>query len=143
MNKISKFFKKYEKFIKYCSFGVTGVIFDIITFWLLTTVAGINIQLANFISISLCQTINFFLNAIFNFKVKDNIFSRYLKYYSVGLVASAITALILFIFVQLLNYNQILVKILAILFVTVIQFSLNQSITFKTSKNEEFLKKSV
>ncbi|MEH7336747.1 GtrA family protein [Neobacillus drentensis] len=133
MKTIRKFFKKYEKFIKYCSIGVTGISLDISTFWLLTMVAGINIQLANFISISLSQTNNFILNAIFNFKVKDNLFSRYLKYYSVALVGYAITALILFIFVQLLHYNQILVKILAILIVTVIQFSLHQSITFKTS----------
>ncbi|MGG3471237.1 GtrA family protein [Neobacillus pocheonensis] len=130
--------RKYEKFIKYCSIGVTGIIVDIGTFWLLTMVAGINIQIANFISISLGQTNNFILNAIFTFKVKDKLFSRYLKYYSVALVGFAITALILFIFVQLLNFNKILVKIIAILIVTVLQFSLHKSITFKTSKNDEY-----
>ncbi|NOU79448.1 GtrA family protein [Paenibacillus sp. LMG 31459] len=122
-----------SKFVKYCLIGVTGVIVDFAVFFILTHYAGLHIQMANFISFSCGITNNYIFNVIFNFKIKDKLFSRYIRFYMVGLVSFAVTALLLFIFAGLLHYNEYLVKIIATLLVTIMAFSLNQVISFKKS----------
>lgn len=131
---ILQYYTKYIHFIKYAVIGVTGVTIDFLVFYLLTEHVGMYYQYANAISVTCGITNNFIWNAIYNFKVKDKILKRFIQFYAVGIFGLLLNALLLFIFIELLDCHVLITKAIVILIVVVIQFFLNTKITFKKSK---------
>lgn len=128
---IKDLYKKYKKFLKYCVIGCSGALLDFIFFTILTNQFSLHYQFANIISVSFGITNNFLLNAFLNFKVSDNLFKRFLTFYSIGIIGLLISSLILFVLVEKLSCNVLISKFLTIFVVTLVQFSLNKLITFK------------
>lgn len=125
--------KKYNKFIKYCLIGASGVALDFVIFIFLTKFAGIHYQFANMISVSCGITNNFILNAFLNFKVNNKIFLRFIKFYCVGLSGLIISSFLLHIFVELIHLNIIMSKISIMFITTLYQFTMNKRYSFKES----------
>lgn len=123
---------KLKEFLKYIMIAAVGGILDLLLFIiLLHTYTDIHIQLVNLMSMFVGVTTNFILNYHFNFKAESKFFRRYLSFLTVGAVGFSIVALFVFIFVQLIGWNAVIVKISATLFATVIQYFLNRYISFK------------
>ena len=124
----------YIYFIKYCVIGVSGAVLDFVVFYVLVDFAGINFIIANIISSALGITNNFLLNAHFNFKVKDKLKGRFIKFAIVALVGIAFnTYIVSFLFVDM-KINLMISKIIALFTIAVFQFVLNKKYTFKTTK---------
>lgn len=136
MSPVTQRAKINRDFIIYCLIGVSGLVVDFGSFYILHTIIE-STQVLNFISSTLGLTSNFFLNAHFNFKVKDNLLKRYLNYYVVGLVGILFSNLILFIFTTQLGYNVFIIKLLALGVVTVAQYTFNKFVTFKQAADDE------
>jgi putative flippase GtrA len=111
--------------------GVSGVALDLATFYLFHSLVGMNHQVANVLSTSIGITNNFFWNAFLNFKTKDNLLKRYISFYMVGLTGLALTAAILFVFVDYLKFDATVVKAGSLIFVLLVQYSLNKKFSFK------------
>lgn len=122
---------KYRTFIIYAIIGVSGVMLDLISFYLMNSFFHINHQIANFISTSLGIINNFFWNAFLNFKVNDKLIKRFVSFYMVGMTGLILTAIILYIFVDTLHFNPSAVKAGSLFFVLVVQYSLNKNVSFK------------
>ena len=131
IDRLIKIYQKNKRFIVYCLIGFTGVSLDFFIFYLLNNQLGIYYQYANVISVSLGIANNFVLNAFFNFKMLDKFFSRFLKFYSIGLLGLATSALCLYLMIEILTLETIVAKILTIFIVTAIQYTLNKKLTFK------------
>lgn len=124
--------KKDNLFLfRYAIIGFLGASLDFAFFALLTQTGNIYYIYANVISVSLGITNNFILNVLFNFKVKNNIFSRFLKFYSIGIFGLGVSIFLLYLLVETIQINPILAKIVTIFSVPLIQFYLNKYITFK------------
>ncbi len=136
MNTIKNLYQRYKNFIKYCVIGFSGAFLDFCLFALLTHFL-IYYQYANAISVTFGITNNFFLNAYFNFKVKDRLFKRFISFYAVGMFGLLISAAMLFVLVETLHTNKIIAKILTIFVITIVQFSLNKIITFRVKRYEQ------
>lgn len=125
--------ESFKQLVKYVLIGVLGLVVDfgiytILTHW------GLNVEIANIISSS-CGIINNFLwNSFTNFKVYDRFFLRFLSYFLVGQLTTVFTTVALFIFVNQLGFNNLIVKIVATFVATLIQFVINKLITFRKSK---------
>jgi len=128
---IKLLFAKYRQLIVYCIIGCTGATLDFVVYALLTNVAGMHYQIANFLSVSFGIINNFFWNCYFNFKMKDKILKRLVSFYSVGMFGWALSAGCLWLFVEVMSINVLIAKLGTIFFVTVVQFCLNKFITFK------------
>ena len=115
----------------YALIGFSGLFLDIIVFALLAEKLGWNYQWSNWISTSAGITNNFLLNAYFNFKKKDHLLSRFGKFYLIGCAGLALTAIILFLGVELLNASPLLVKCVVVIFVFIVQYSLNKRFSFR------------
>ena len=111
--------------------GCTGATLDFVVYALLTNVAGMHYQFANFFSVSFGIINNFFWNCYFNFKTKDKILKRLVSFYSVGMFGWALSAGCLWLFIEVMSINVLIAKLGTIFFVTVVQFCLNKFITFK------------
>ncbi|MBP1762950.1 MAG: conserved rane protein of unknown function [Firmicutes bacterium] len=123
--------------IRYGILGVTGASLDFIVFALLTKTWSINYISANVISVSLGLTNNFVLNVLFNFKVKNNLLSRFLKFYSIGLLGMGLSILTLYLLIEMLQINLIIAKVATIISVPLVQFYLNKYITFKGYREKD------
>lgn len=123
--------ESFIQLIKYGLIGVLGLIVDFGIYALLTMLLKMNPELANFISSS-CGLINNFLwNSFTNFKVHDHLLKRFIEYYIVGQITTLFTTICLFVFVDLLKQDKMIVKMIATIVATLLQFGVNKAITFK------------
>ncbi len=119
-------------FVRYMFIGLSGVALDMIVFFVLYNFFHIDKTVATFISISLGVTNNFLLNVFFNFRVKDRLLRRFGQFYLVGLSGIMLTAIMFFIFVDVLHIDANIVKIGSLVPVLLLQYSLNKYWSFKT-----------
>jgi putative flippase GtrA len=130
-NTIIYFYYKFRYLILYGIIGGISAGFDFVVFYLLTTHLNVFYIAANVISVSLGITISFNLNRSFNFKVKDQYYLRYIIFFLVGFSGLVISSLLLYYFINVAGFGQLLSKLLSIVFVVMIQFLINRFVTFK------------
>lgn len=127
---ITDLIKKYQRFIIYSFIGVIGASTDIGVFYLLHEELSVTYALANLYSVSLGVMVTFVLNTFFNFKVTDNIIKRFGIYSIVGVIGMMMQLFILFLFADMLGFNDTIVKIAFTPIVAVTQYTLNASLSF-------------
>ena len=132
---IVKIWNRYNRFIKYSIIGGMGASIDFFVFFLLNTHTAIHYLVINIISISCGITNNFFFNAKLNFKVRDNYFRRYVKFYLVGLFGIIISNVLLFLLQEWLAISIIFSKIVTIFVVVIVQFFLNSKYSLAPSND--------
>ena len=133
LNSIKSLACRYRQLIVYCVIGCTGATLDFIIYAILTSSVGMHYQFANFISVSFGIINNFFWNCHLNFKMKDRMLLRLFSFYLVGMFGCALSAGLLWLFIEVMGLNSLVAKFGTIFFVTVVQFCLNKFITFKKS----------
>jgi putative flippase GtrA len=131
MKLIQKIFNKYNQLVIYLIIGGFSAGIDYLFFSILTHSFNMLYLIANIYSIHIGIITSFILNRKFNFKIKDKIMTRFLSFYLIGLFGLIISTGLLFILIEGLSYNKPLAKILSIIVIALIQFSLNKFITFK------------
>jgi putative flippase GtrA len=124
-------FEQHRQFLLYAMIGVSGVVLDLILFFVLFNLFQIDKNLATFMSTSAGITNNFLWNAFVNFKTSDQLAKRFGQFYLVGLSGIVLTVAIFFVFVDQLHLNANLVKVGSLPPVLVMQFLLNKYWTFK------------
>lgn len=128
---ISRILKRHKNFVIYCIIGVSGVTLDFTVFYLLNLLPGMHYQFANFISVSCGITNNFILNAFFNFKTRDKLLLRFLQFYAVGVVGIIISSFLLNLFIEIIGLKILITKLLIIFIVTIVQYTLNRTFSFR------------
>lgn len=118
------------EFINYCLIGLLGVTIDFFIFWVLYRKFNIYYQFANIISVSCGLTNNYFLNAFLNFKVTEKLLVRYFKFFSIGLIGLSIGSFFLYL-ATFFHFPILWAKGFIIVFLALLQFSLNKLITFR------------
>ena len=66
-----------------------------------------------------------------NFKKKDEVGKRAIKFFGVGYIGLILSMLIMWVGVDVLNQKQMLVKIGSVVFVAAVQYLLNKFVTYK------------
>ena len=121
--------KDFRYILLYGIIGGLAAIVDFSIFTLCVKEFRVSAIISNLISMHIGMLVSFSLNTYFNFKKTDKLFRRFLSYYSIVLVGMGISTLIIMIGT---NYLPVLiVKLIAIVIVTVIQYLFNRLITYK------------
>jgi putative flippase GtrA len=123
--------KSRKTFLVYCLIGVTGVTLDFCSYYVMVNGLGIYYLLANVISTSLGILNNFFLNGVFNFKVRDRWLGRLVSFYCIGLLGLAVSSAMLFVMVSKMGVNPNYSKLATVIVVVVLQYNLNRLISFR------------
>lgn len=127
--------ESFNQLVKYVLIGILGLVVDFGTYWILTDI-NINVEIANMISSTYGIINNFFWNSYTNFKVHNRMFLRFISYFLVGQITTVFTTISLFIFATKLGFSHLIVKVIATIVATLIQFVLNKFVTFrKNSKS--------
>jgi len=124
--------KKHRLLLGYGVIGVLAAGLDFFVYTALTSMLHLNYQIANIISVHCGMICSFTLNRQFNFKTKDKTVKRVFTFYCVALFGLGVSALLLYLFVDTLDFHKTLSKLVTILIVALIQFILNKTITFKS-----------
>jgi len=131
MRAINHQLRKHSRFVKYSIIGVTGATLDFLLFAIFIKYFGWYYLFANAISVTAGITNNFFLNAFFNFRKKDKLLSRFVKFYSVGLFGLLLSSVLLYVAIDVLFISEIVSKILIIGVIVIVQYTLNKNVTFR------------
>ena len=124
INIIQDMINKHNTFMKYAIIGCSGAFLDFIIFTILIKYVCLNYLIANIISIGVGITNNFFLNSFFNFKITDNMLTRFISFFSIGMLGLFISEGLLYMFIEKLGLNNILSKLVSIFIITMIQYAL-------------------
>jgi putative flippase GtrA len=135
---MKRFFKNGlpREIVLYGLIGGLSAGVDTLLFWLLSK--DISPFFANCISVTMGITISFLLNTFVNFKVRDRLFIRALSFYLIGFAGLALSSLLLYLGIEVLQMGNLLVKIISVFIVAAVQFTLNKLLTFrKQNKGEQ------
>jgi putative flippase GtrA len=120
------------KFIKFCVVGLSGMIIDFSTTWVLKEKVGVNKYIANSTGFILAATSNYVLNRIWTFQSENNhIATEYLIFISISLAGLVINNLLVYFFSDRMKFNFYLSKLIAIGVVTIWNFTMNSIFTFR------------
>lgn len=129
---IKQAFKKYNKFIKFCFVGASGVVVNVGLLYLLTEYASWYYLASSAFAIEVSIVTNFLLNNWWTWKKKNKGFiSRFFKFNLVSLIALVVNMGVLLFFTEIVGLWYILSNLIGIAVATIINFSLNDKWTFK------------
>lgn len=128
---ITRQFTAYREFILYAAIGVTGVVLDLAAFLVLFNVVGLTEFIATFLSTTLGIGNNFVLNVRFNFRTRDQLLRRFLRFYAVGAAGILLTFGLFALLSGAAGWDPNLVKVISLPVVLVFQFALNKKWTFQ------------
>jgi putative flippase GtrA len=128
-------YKKYKEVLLYLFFGVLTTVVSIVTYAVFNVVFGINELIANVFSWILAVAFAFFTNRIWVFaaptKTVAEFFKQMATFASGRLVTLAIEELILLVFITILHFNSIVVKIVAQVVVIVLNYVISKLVVFR------------
>ena len=120
-----------RQFVVYCLIGASGAMLDFGIYSLLVKETHLHYEFANAIGYASGTVLSFFLNAHFNFKTCDALPLRFLSFCGVAFLGWMLSAGILFVTVDRLDWDKYLAKLATIVAVVLLQYNLNRLISFK------------
>jgi putative flippase GtrA len=120
------------KFLKFCAVGLSGMVVDFGTTWVLKEKCKANKYFANSCGFILAASSNFILNRVWTFEShRPQIVSQYFSFVGIAVVGLMLNNLIVYIFSDRLKWNFYIAKFIATVIVTLWNFGMNFVFTFK------------
>lgn len=121
---------RHRHFVLYAVIGCSGVLLDLVLFLILYNLLDIHEQIATAMSTTAGIVNNFLLNSVLNFRKRDGMLRRFLRFYAVGLMGIGLTTALLGVFSTGLGVDPNIVKVLSLPPVVLFQFTLNKRWSF-------------
>lgn len=129
------FYKKYKEGLLYLFFGGLAFFLSVFLFWLFHVFYNINEHISNIVVWIIVVLFAFITNRTWVFRAKtDGIkdFFKQISAFYLGRIATLVVEeVILFIFITLLDFNSMIVKIIAQFIVIVLNYIISKLFVFK------------
>ena len=109
----------YKQILLFLVVGIMATVIDWVTYYFLCNVFSLSPYISNILSFSISVLFNYMASAKWVFDFKKGSFMTFIIYSIIGLL---LTELLLFIFIELLNLNKMLSKILATIITMIFNF---------------------
>jgi len=126
-------FAQHRNAALYFVIGLSASAIDLVVYLVLFNLVSWAAVVSTVVSVSAATVFGFVMNIIFNFKVYDKLFFRFLSYSSVSGVGLLLSAGFLYFFHNRAGFNGNLVKVASLPFVFLTQYLLNKTISFRKS----------
>ena len=140
MEKIKKLWKKYKEIISYLFFGFVTTVVNYGLFALLTHVFHMDVVPANIIAWVVAVIVAFVTNKlwVFESKARDSktIAREFFEFVAARLLTLGLETLLLWIFVDKLGVNDLIMKIITSVIVVILNYVFSKFIIFR-KKNKE------
>jgi len=122
-----------NEFLKFAFVGLIGTFINLIILYSFTEFLGIYYLFSAMVAFIISASNNFILNKIWTFKekIKDKILSKYIKFFSISIIALLVNLFFLYIFTEFLGIYYMISQVLAIGIALIINFLGNKIWTFK------------
>lgn len=132
---VSELFTKYREVLMYLIFGVLTTAVSIVTYWFFTEVLNMPVLIANVISWILAVTFAYFTNRTWVFEQKPEGFKETVKqmigFYGGRVATLLMEEVILWLFIEQLGWNNMLVKLFAQVLVIVLNYVISKLLVFR------------
>lgn len=130
-----KFYKDHEEIINYLIIGILTTLVSLATYYIcvytfLNPNNEIELLLANIISWILAVTFAYFTNRIFVFKSKNKKLKEATHFYFSRIFTLILESSLMFLFVNILHYNDKIIKIFAQFIIVIVNYLLSKLIVF-------------
>lgn len=137
--KLKELIEKYKEIIKYFIIGVATTALNYIVFALLINFANIEMHTSNIIAWFVGVIFAYITNKLFVFESKSFKFNvlgkEILSFGTARILSLVLEEIILYVFVNLLNMNQLIIKLIANVIVIIVNYVLSKFIIFKNSNS--------
>lgn len=125
INLIKKLFYKYEKFIKFAIVGFGNLFISLVTYYLLVFFS-INYQIANIGGFITGSLNGYIWNRVWVFKNSKKNLSSIVKFYLSYLSTWLLSAILLYIWIEVFNISDKIAPIINVVITTPINYLLNK-----------------
>lgn len=133
--KVMELMKKYSEIIFYLIFGVLTTVINFVTYILATRVINFDIVLSTIIAWVISVLFAYVTNKLYVFNSKQENNAKLLKEFISFILARVFTGIldvaIMYIFVDVLEFNDIIMKILSNIIVIILNYILSKIVIFK------------
>ncbi|MDO5557051.1 MAG: GtrA family protein [Clostridia bacterium] len=138
MEFIKKMIKKYREVIMYGIFGVLTTVVNYLTYYLVSRLCGLGINVSNIIAWVISVAFAYITNKIWVFESKDNsitnILEEIIKFIGARVFSLLLELVIMNVFVGIMGMNDLIIKIIANIIVIIINYVLSKFMIFKKNK---------
>lgn len=122
-----------KQYFTFVALGGVAVIVELVLFSLIVYVFSINFLISSFVSFWFGATVSYALNRKYNFDRRKvlSLYSTYSRYLTVNIFTSIIDLFIMYFAVNYLIWTNLSAKSLSVILVSIINFSLHKTWTFK------------
>lgn len=136
-NIFKSFYKKNKEILLYVFFGGLTTVVSVASFFVANDILNIDVLIANIISWILAVTFAYVTNRVWVFGSKavgKEIIKEGVSFYVGRLTSLGIEEAILLIFVTLLSFNGVIVKVIAQFVVLLMNYFISKLLVFKNKK---------
>jgi putative flippase GtrA len=127
---------KYKKVITYGVIGVFGTSIHFSTLVLMVEFFGIDPIISSITGFVLTVIISFFLNKNYTFNAhSENRIYLFIKYFVVSLCGLFLNSFTMYFTIKILSLHYLIGQVIVVVFVPIINFSLNYFWTFRYANN--------
>ena len=134
------FYKKNKEALLYLFFGVLTTLISIAVFWLFTSLVSLDELVANVISWIIAVLFAYLTNRIWVFsshcETKAALIKEVLSFYGGRVFTLLVEEAILIVFVKLLSFNDMAVKIVAQVLIIVLNYVISKLFVFKKNSSK-------
>lgn len=134
-DKCMELYRKYKETILYLVFGGLTTLINIVTYWLLTKPLGIDFMVSNAIAWVVSVLFAFVTNKLFVFESKGLnaalVAKELVLFVGARLFSGALDMGIMYLFIDILHFNDLLIKVLSNIIVIIVNYVLSKLIIFK------------
>lgn len=133
------FYKKYKDILLYIFFGGLTTIVSFVTFWVCCDFFEIHELVSNTISWVASVTFAFFTNRIWVFSAPTKTWGEFFKqaaeFYGGRIFTYVFEQVCILIFVTILSFNELLIKLLANIGVLILNYLISKFLVFRKKEN--------
>ena len=135
LNIFEPFYKKYKEMLLYLFFGGLTFLISVGSYSVANITFGINELLANIISWIIAVFFAFFTNRVWVFEGKTNgvkeFFIQMINFFGGRVVTLVVEEIILFVFITMLGFGSIAIKVIAQIVVIVLNYIISKLWVFR------------
>ena len=132
---IREYWEKYKDVILYLVFGVFTTVVNIVTYWVCVHLLGTNVMVGTILAWALAVFFAYVTNRSMVFHSADTgtqeIVKEIISFFACRIGTGVVDWAIMLIFVTILHFNDMIVKILANFIVIVLNYVLSKFVIFK------------
>lgn len=134
-------YEKHKEPLLYLFFGGTSFFLNIILYYIFFNACKLNVLIANIIAWVIVVAYCFVTNKLWVFdnktESKQSLATQLLSFYLSRILTLCVEELILFVFVEKIHYNDLIIKLIAQIIVIITNYILSKFIVFRKGKANE------